>query len=167
MRSVVLLACLLLPIAATAEVYSWKDADGKIHYSDQPPAQSSQAARKVVAEPATTDDTEKARKITAERRLEANKTAKEAKEAAEKGEKQRVEDAQRQQDCERARLGVQGLESGQVRYRVGENGEREAMEDSAREAELANARRAVEVNCAPRPAPAGTAPAATKKAPGY
>jgi hypothetical protein len=166
MRFIALLVSLLLPIAAAAEVYSWKDANGKIHYSDQPPAESNQATRKVATEPATTNDTEKARKSTAERRLEANKTAKEAKEAAEKAEKQRAEDEQRQRDCERARLAVQGLESGQIRYRMGAGGEREALEDSAREAELANARRAAEVNCAPRPAPTGTTRAAPKKPPG-
>jgi Domain of unknown function (DUF4124) len=167
MRSIALLAALLLPLAATAEVYSWKDANGKIHYSDHPPADKGQATRTLAPEPITTDDTEKARTSAAERRLETNKSAKEAKEKSEKAEKQRADDAQRQQDCERARLAVQGLESGQIRFRMGANGEREALEDNARDAELANARRAAEVSCSPRPVGDGTAPAAPKKPPGY
>jgi hypothetical protein len=166
MRSVALLAALLLPIAATAEVYSWKDANGKIHYSDRPPAEKGQGARLLAPEPVTTDDADKVRKGAADKRLEANKSANEGKAAAEKAEKQRAEDAQRQQDCERSRVGLQGLESGQIRFRIGPSGEREALEDSARDAELANARRAVEANCAPRPASGGTAPAVQKKAPG-
>jgi glutaredoxin len=33
-----LLACLLIVPAAGADIYRWTDADGRIHYSDKPPA---------------------------------------------------------------------------------------------------------------------------------
>ena len=40
MKSWMLLPILgLACVAADADVYRWRDADGKIHYSDQPPAE--------------------------------------------------------------------------------------------------------------------------------
>jgi glutaredoxin len=35
-----LLALLALPLAATAEIYRWTDAQGKVHYSDSPPPEA-------------------------------------------------------------------------------------------------------------------------------
>jgi hypothetical protein len=37
MKRVVMILSVLLAIAAHAEIYKWKDADGMMHYSDQPP----------------------------------------------------------------------------------------------------------------------------------
>jgi len=157
MRAIALIV-LLLPLAAVAQVYTWKDANGKIHYSDQPPPDQGTRSRVVNVDNSDTADVPAAQKAAADRRLEANKDAKEKKEAAEKAAKQRAEDEQRQKECERARLSVQGLESGQIRYRMGANGEREALEDSAREAEIANARRVMDAACNPpkKPAPASS-----------
>ena len=41
------LAVLLLPAAAVAQIYQWKDASGKIHYSDQPPPATAKQERTV------------------------------------------------------------------------------------------------------------------------
>lgn len=38
----VLLCMLLLPVLANAEIYKWKDKDGKVRYSDVPPASNTQ-----------------------------------------------------------------------------------------------------------------------------
>lgn len=48
----VLLTLMLVAAGAAAELYSWKDAAGKIHYSDQPPPDS--AARKLTVPPPNT-----------------------------------------------------------------------------------------------------------------
>ncbi len=45
-------ALALVAGGATAELYSWKDASGKIHYSDQPPPQA--GARKLTVPPPNT-----------------------------------------------------------------------------------------------------------------
>ena len=142
----------LLPLSVAAQVYTWKDTSGKVHYSDQPPPDKGQATRTIAADALTTEDSAQVRKQAADKRLEANQKAKEVKGATDKAEKQRLEDEQRARDCERARVAVQGIESGQIRFRMGANGEREALEDASREAELANARRAVDTSCSPRPA---------------
>lgn len=161
MRAVALITLLLLPLGAAAQVYTWKDASGKIHYSDQPPPDQGTKSRVLPVDSTDAADPT-ALKAEAARRLDMNKEAKDKKEAAAKAAKERAEDAQRAQDCERARLSIQGLESGQIRYRMGAGGEREAMDDSARQAEIANARRAMEAACGPKPkAPAKPA------SPGY
>ena len=98
------------------------------------------------------EDSAQVRKQMADKRLDASQKTTEAKDAAAKAEKRRLEDEQRARDCERSKIDLQGIESGQIRFRMGANGEREALEDASREAELANVRRAVDVNCSPRPA---------------
>lgn len=44
MRFILLLCCIAAGLAQAAELYRWVDADGKVHYTDQPPPAS---ARKV------------------------------------------------------------------------------------------------------------------------
>jgi len=167
MRAIALIA-LLLPFAAAAQVYTWKDANGKIHYSDQPPPDQGTRSRVVNVDKADTADVPAAQKAAADKRLDANKQAKDQKEAADKAAKEKADEAQRQQDCERARVSLQGLESGQIRYRMGADGEREALDDSAREAELANARRVMEATCSAKAKASAPAPATPKAAaPGY
>ena len=63
-------------------------------------------------------------------------------------------EAQRAKACERSRTNLEGLESGQIRFRMGANGEREALDGAVRDAELNEARRIVDANCSPRPAAA-------------
>ena len=147
---------LLVPLSVAAQVYSWKDANGRIHYSDQPPPDKVQPARTVATDPPPTSDTERAKQQNADKRLSAAEKAKADKEAAEKAEKQRADDERRASNCERARKALQGLESGQIRYRMNANGEREAIEDAARETELTNVRQAVDDHCSPRPATPAT-----------
>ncbi|GHD65916.1 DUF4124 domain-containing protein [Jeongeupia chitinilytica] len=38
LRLPVVLAALLLSLPTLAKIYQWRDADGQVHYSDQPPA---------------------------------------------------------------------------------------------------------------------------------
>jgi len=154
MRKVIspLLVFLLLPLSVAAQVYTWKDASGKVHYSDQPPGDKGQPTRTIAPGSPTVEDSAQVRKQMADKRLDADQKTKDAKDVAAKAEKRRLEDEQRARDCERAKIDLQGIESGQIRFRMGANGEREALEDTSREAELANVRRVVEVNCSPRPA---------------
>jgi hypothetical protein len=151
MRLAILASLLVLPLAATAQVYMWKDASGKMHYSDQPPTDRSAASRRVGPSNSASDDVEAVAKSSAEKKEAAAKQAKESGEKAAQAEKERAEDAIRQENCERARQNLAGIESGQIRFRMGAGGEREALDGDVRESELAGARRAVESNCSPRP----------------
>lgn len=141
---------LLLPIDATAQVYSWKDASGKIHYGDRPPAERQAQVRRVPGAPAATADVEAARKSVAERQFaEREKQATgESKQAAEDPAQQRI----REENCRRARATLAALESGEIRFSLDEKGERIALDGAAREAELSRARRSVADWCSPPPA---------------
>lgn len=148
MRFVAIASLLALPLIATAQVYSWKDANGKMHYSDQPPADQAAKSRRLESAPAP-EDSDTASQSWADKRQEAAKQAAEAKDKAAQTAKDKERDAIRQQNCERARQNLQGLESGQIRFRMGASGEREALDGDVREAELQNAQRAVDSNCNP------------------
>lgn len=161
MRNAVTILFLLLPLTAAAQVYSWKDASGKIHYSDQPPAERNVRSRTLGLSNSASDDAATAAKTAADRRLEAAKQAKDSKDKAADTEKQRADDAQRQQACDHARINLQGLESGQIRFRMTANGEREALDGAVRDAEVAQARTATEAACGARPPVA--APAASQR----
>lgn len=165
MRFVTPILLLLLPLAASAQVYSWRDASGKMHYSDQPPAERNLKSRRLGPSLSSSDDTATATKTAADQRLETSKQKQESKEKAAEAEKKRAEDAQRQQACERARINLQGLESGQIRFRMTPGGEREALDGAVRDAEIAEAQRAVATNC--QAAPAAAAPGAPSQAKKY
>lgn len=49
---VVLSACVLLADTASAKIYKWKDADGKVHFGDRPPENQKVDEIKAPAEPA-------------------------------------------------------------------------------------------------------------------
>ncbi len=151
MRLVITMSLLLLTAATSAQVYTWRDASGKIHYADQPPTDRGAVVRKLGPARSESADAAPATQAADERRAEAARARSEEKEKAAESEKRRAEDAQRQLACERARTNLQGLESGQIRFRLRPDGEREALDGAVREAELAEARRAVEINCSPRP----------------
>ena len=151
MRLAAVLALLVLPLAAIAQVYTWRDANGKIHYSDQPPADRGAQSRRL-APSADSDDVAAAPKAASDRRAESDKQAADAKAKQAEADRNRIEDAQRQEACERSRTNLYGIQSGQIRFRMTPSGEREALDGSVRDAELAEAQRAVDINCAPRPA---------------
>lgn len=152
MRLAAFVSLLVVPVLATAQVYTWRDANGKVHYSDQPPSERGVSSRRIGAPTDESDDVPVAAKSATERKEAAAKQAKQTSEKAAQAEQERAEDAQRQENCQRARQNLAGIESGMIRFRMTESGEREALDGSARDAELASARHAVDVNCAPRPA---------------
>ena len=143
------LACLAiaLPLAAVAQVYSWKDASGKIHYGDRPPAERQAQIRRLPGAPSASSDEAAAQKAAAERKFAAREkqAAGESKPAPEDPAQARI----REENCRRAKSALAGLESGQVRFTLNEKGERIALDGAVREAELARARQAVDDWCKP------------------
>lgn len=144
-RQLAPLALALFALAASAQMYSWKDASGKIHYSDEPPPDKTSARK--IAPPATGAGDPAARKSALEQEAAMRKKQKESQDAAAKSEKESAEAAQRKVECDRARGNLQGLESGQVRFTTNAKGERVGLDGDVREAELANARKAVDSWC--------------------
>ena len=123
------------PVAA--QTYKWKDADGKIHYSDQPPPPEIKEPltvkpRKQSAPSAPTDKEAPAAKAKTytEQEAEFKKRQVETaeREAAEK--KKADEAADRKQNCEQARSQLKGLQAGGRVAKNNTKGEREYMSDA-------------------------------------
>jgi hypothetical protein len=135
-HALVLLASMLLALSAQAQTYKWVDKDGKVRYGDVPPpaAKEGKAAKKGPLTPA-------------ERDQEFRKRREEAAKASADAERERKEQAAKQENCQRAREYLRGLESGQRISRVDAKGERYFLDDATRDQETARARQSVQEAC--------------------
>jgi hypothetical protein len=146
----ILLISSIIPITGLSQVYSWRDASGKVHYGDRPPAAARAESRKLAAPPpADAEAAGKERPATDPEKL---------KQAQEEGRRQQeketpAEARKREAGCQQAKANLAAIESGQIRFTIGADGERKALDGAVRDAEIAKARAAVGEWCAPaRPA---------------
>ncbi len=124
---------------ASAEMYKWTDAEGKVHYSDQPPPanvkqQTTVTPRKSSAPsataPAKSDAPPAKAKTYVEQEAEFRKRQVETaeREAAEK--KKADEIAERKRNCEQVRVQLKGLQAGGRVTQTNAQGDREYMSDA-------------------------------------
>ncbi len=137
----------LLPASGLAQVYSWKDASGKVHYGDRPPAERQADSRKLAAPP--TVDVEAIKSANAQKQLDEREKQQKAKESATKAQEEQAANQQREENCRQARSNLASLESGQIRFTIDAKGERVNLDGAVREAELGKARKSVESWCNP------------------
>jgi hypothetical protein len=151
MRAVIFSALMtvLLVQAGTcfAEIYTWRDADGRLNYSDSPPPNVDAKKIRDAGASGGDDAAIAARKIAAEKEAAFRKRQTDANDAAAKVSAEKQQSEQRQATCADARAQLQGIESGQIRFKTGANGERIGLDGAVREEELARARKAVESFC--------------------
>ena len=142
--------CLLTITAALAgDIYSWRDAEGHVHYSDAPPAGSVDVQKRRTRISADTPDAASSAKpaTLAEKDLEFRKRRAETADADAKAAKDKADAAQRQDDCKNMRNHIATLESGQRVARTNDKGEREFIDDSQRQADLERMRKQIEQGC--------------------
>ena len=133
--------------AANAQVYEWKDAQGKTHYADKPPIGTSPV--KKIAAPESSAPSSSPQKTTADRELEFRKRQKEAQESTEKAAKEQALSADRKESCDNARRALEVLESGErIALRDGQ-GERYYLDEGQRQQEAAKARQTIQASCKP------------------
>jgi hypothetical protein len=144
-----LIALALVPLSGQTQMYSWKDANGKIHYGDRPPTEKQTQARKVQGAPSETGDVAAARKASAERQFEEREKQGKEQESVKKPAEDPAQAKVREENCQRAKSNLAALESGQIRFSTNAKGERIALDGSVREAELARARKSVDDWCKP------------------
>jgi len=138
---------LLAATAVSAQVYEWKDAQGKTHYSDKPPVGTAQVQK--IAAPESSAPSNSAQKTTADRELEFRKRQKDAQESAEKAKKDQAASTDLKDNCENARRALEVLESGErIALRDGQ-GERYYMDDAQRQQETDKARQFIQTYCKP------------------
>lgn len=157
------LACLLATAAAlpvAAQIYSWRDTNGKMHYSDVPPASGEATVLRANALPAApaanAEPGDKAAqaappadkpKTLAERELEFRQRRAQAAEAEAKAEQEQTAAAQRTAECERARNQLAALKSGQRMATYDAQGERVVLDDQRRAQEIERMGQLVDARC--------------------
>jgi hypothetical protein len=146
-RPISLLLMCCAPALAQAELYSWKDASGKTHYGDKPPAGKPQETRKIIVTPPS--DAESSRKAFTELQTSDREQQKKSKEETEKTQQEQSQAKQREENCQQAKANLNAIESGQVGFTINAKGERVSLEGDARTAEIARAKKNVDEWCKP------------------
>ncbi len=150
MRHIVLLLLCFLSSAASAQITKWVDANGKVHYSDQPPATNVATEKlniKSNPKPAGESNQPAAAKSYIEKDQEYRKRRVEQEESKVKQEKELAESLKKKENCISARNSLQSLQDGARSYSYTEKGERVVMDDSGREKAINEAKKSVETWC--------------------
>lgn len=147
-RTIIRITCALLctlTTTASADVYKWTDAQGRVHFGDKPPAGTSEAitmpSRETNATPALSED-----RIETQRRL-LDAYAEERRLKAEADEQTRKDKAERKRKCADLRDDLRNQENAGSIYQLDKNGERVFLSKEQREASTAVLRKEVEYWC--------------------
>ncbi len=143
-----LAACALALLAAgtaSAALYKWTDANGRVVYSDQPPAGGIKYESVGGAAPPSNPN---ALKDMAAKEAEFKKRQTDAVTAGQKSDAERVQQAKRNEMCERARSNVRTLAAEQVALvRHNEKGEQVIVDDVTRRRERVEVEAWIKANC--------------------
>lgn len=134
--------------AAHAQTYQWKDSNGRTVISDLPPPGAARQSIKVDnSKPIDSGKAAEAPKTMAERDMDFKKRQQENREKADKEAKEAAANADRKENCTRARRQLAAMESGQRIGTYDANGERRFMEDAERQREIEQTRKFVTETC--------------------
>jgi hypothetical protein len=149
----------LVSAPADAQTYKWTDADGKIHYSDQPPPANAKeqttvkprrsSAPATSASPSSSDKgaTAAKPKTYVEQEAEFKKRQVETAEREAADKKKTAEAAEKKQNCEQARAQLKSLQSGGRITRTNAQGEREYLNDGEIAQEIERGKKSVDSWC--------------------
>lgn len=147
-----------LPVAAQ-QLYKYTGPDGKVQYSDRPPADGRKAEKVTTSRissvgtgapaAAAAGDAAKsaAPKTAAEQEQAFRQRRTDADEKAQKDAKLAQDQQQKADSCAGARRELAGLQSGARAARLNDNGERIYLDDGQVQSEIARLQREVAVGC--------------------
>ena len=152
------LACgCLLAIPALGELYKWTDAEGKVHYSDQPPPPNVKqpvtvkprgpAAPAAAPDAAGTGTPAAAPKSYVEQDAEFNRRRVEAAEREATQKKAAKEAEEKKKNCEQARVQLARMQSGTRITSYNEKGEIVFLDDAEIAQETARAKQVADSWC--------------------
>lgn len=136
MRILIIVALALSAGTAAAEIYSWKDADGKIHYSDKPPADTPPSLKTVPLPANNPSSAGQPRPTTPASRKPDDSTEK-GKAAAQNS----------LAACEKAKASMQEFLDRPRRTAVGKGGKFHALDGEERAQEEAQLQKAIDTAC--------------------
>jgi len=156
--AIALALCVALP--ASAQMYKWVDANGKVQYSDKPPP-SNVKTEKLRASPATAsapaasdakagtpkDAAKAGPKTAAEQEQAFRKRQLETAKAQETEEQKQAQARERAENCRRAKAAVANLELGGRQTRIDDKGERAFFTDQEIVQETAKAKQEAAAAC--------------------
>jgi hypothetical protein len=161
MKNFLLILLTLVSMDVFAELNKWTDANGKVHYSDQPPPPNVKAkilrtapvtvnlsgASGVNASGVPASGAPGAAKTIAEAEMEFKKAQRAKKEAAEKAAKEQAKAEEIKNVCDRLRQNLMALESGIRTPIFTASGERAYMDDTQRQQAIAKAQQEINTYC--------------------
>ena len=143
-RAALAAVALALALPALAATYKWVDANGRVVYSDLPPAGGQKY--EVVGTAPPPDNPNAAREM-ANKDAELRKLQKDRVEEGQKADKSRADAQKRADVCTQARAAVRTYQSDQPLMTVNEKGERVYLEGGERTRRLAEQQRLVREYC--------------------
>lgn len=156
MKKILLILLTLASASALAGLNKWVDADGKVHYSDQPPPANAKATTLRSPSSAKDSATESgaaassapaAPKTIAEREAELKKAQQAKKEAADNAAQERAEADAKKDSCAAARQNLHTLQEGARIMEIGASGERTYLSDEGRRQRMDKARQDISTYC--------------------
>lgn len=132
-----------------SQAYKWRDASGRIQYSDTPPppgAKDVQQLRKAPSASGTTGPATSSPSYT-EQDAAFRKRLADKQEADAKSAKAAEDEAVRVRNCDQARGQLAGIDTGQRMVRLSASGERIALDDNERAQARSDAVKAIETWC--------------------
>jgi len=145
---------LLTAIPASAALYKWVDANGRVTYSDQPPPGN---VKSEVVNAPTSPANPDAVKEMATQGADLKKRQAQRAEEQKKAEQARIDEANRQQFCVDARSQIRMYQSDLLLQRVNERGEPVYMDDSMKRKERERLEAIVRDRCGPEAPPRAAA----------
>jgi hypothetical protein len=147
MRAIILFILASVWMTASAQVYTWRDASGKIHYSDTPPPGVDAKKMRAGTQAGTPAAAGAPARSVAEQDMDFRKRRAEAEKTQAKSEQEKKDLEESKRNCEQARNQLNALESGQRMSRINEAGEQVPLDDEMRAQEIERARKSVHSWC--------------------
>lgn len=138
-------AALLVSTLVNAQIYQWKDVNGKIIISDKPPVGIASDQRKIEAKAAASSAPPQ--KLPADQEMDFRKRQQVSQEKSDEAKKIESAAAKQKENCERMRRNLVLLESGERIAQRDDRGERSFMDDTQREQEIAKVLQALHSSC--------------------
>ena len=156
MKKILLILLMLASTTAFAGLSKWVDADGKVHYSDQPPPANvkakilrvtSEVAAPVSASGVAAASAPAASKTIAEREAELKKAQQAKKEAADKAAQEQARIDAEKANCAAVQQNLRALQEGMRMVDIDAKGERSYLDDEQRRQRIEKAQQDIKTYC--------------------
>lgn len=138
---------LVFSAPASAEMYRWVDAQGKVHYSDQPPAEKSKSSKTLNIPNQPAAPTAASPKSWQEKELDYKKRQAAATESETKKKKDADDAKAKFENCDKAKKALKTLEDGGRINTYDDKGNRSVMNDAQRTKAMDDAKKSVSEWC--------------------